>query len=244
MLQRHQGGDVTTSRSIGTKHTDRVRSEDAHTWLAAVIAVGGTALFLVGVAVLHVVERGVNPARHMVSEYALGAYGWIQTFDFLAAGVGAVALGIALARTNREPGRVGPLLIAGFGVSSLVVAFVQADGDGPITMHGSIHTLVSILGFAALVAGMFTFARRFRRDRSWLPMRTPTKVWAAASIGTFFLVPILGNSGQGVGQRIFIAVTFSWMLVAGARALTLSQSRRSGSTSRLGSGQTRPDWRA
>jgi hypothetical protein len=108
----------------------------------------------------------------------------------------------------------------------LVVAFVQADGDGPVTTHGSIHTLISILGFAALVAGMFTLARRFRRDLSWRPLRTPTMVLAAASIGTFFLVPILGDSGQGIGQRIFIAVTFSWMLVAGARALTLTRSRR------------------
>lgn len=215
---------MTTSRFIGTRPTDRVPGEDAYTRLAAVIAVGGTAWFLVGVAVLHVAERGLNPARHMVSEYALGSYGWIQTIDFLAAGVGAVALGVALARTSREPGRMGPLLIAGFGVSSLVVAFVQADGDGPVTTHGGIHTLVSILGFAALVAGMFTLARRFRRDPSWLPMRTPTMVWAAAAIGTFFLVPILGDSGQGIGQRIFIAVTFSWMLVAGARALTLSRS--------------------
>jgi MFS family permease len=137
---------MTTSRFIDTKLTGRVRGEDTHTPLAAVMAVGGIALFLAGVAVLHVVQRGLNPARHMVSEYALGAYGWIQTADFLAAGVGAIALGFVLARTNREPGRIGPLLIAGFGVSSLVVAFVQADGDGPVTTHGSIHTLVSILG--------------------------------------------------------------------------------------------------
>lgn len=157
---------MTISRFIVTRLTDRVPSEDAQTRLVTVIAVGGTAWFLVGVAVLHIAERGLNPARHMVSEYALGAYGWIQTLDFLAAGIGAIALGKALARTSREPGRMGPLLIAGFGVSSLVVAFLQADGDGQVTTHGGIHTLVSILGFAALVAGMFTFARRFRRDPS------------------------------------------------------------------------------
>jgi hypothetical protein len=222
----HQGDDVTTSSSIDAKRTSRVRREDAQTRLAAVIAVGGITWFLLGVAVLHVVERSLDPRRHMVSEYALGAYGWIQTFDFLAAGIGAIALGVALSRTIDQPGRMGPLLVAGFGASALVVAFVQADGDGAVTTHGSVHTLVSILGFAALVAGMFTLSRRFRRDPAWLTMRTPTMVWAAASTGTFFLVPILGDSGKGVGQRIFIVVTFSWMLVAGARCLTLSRSRR------------------
>jgi hypothetical protein len=219
---------VTTSSSTGTTLTDRVSRDDAHTRLAAVIAVGGITWFLLGVAVLHVAERSLNPARHMVSEYALGAYGWIQTLDFLAAGIGAIALGLALSRTIREPGRIGPLLIAGFGASALVVAFVQADGDGSVTTHGNVHTVVSILGFAALVAGMFTLTRRFGRDPAWSPMRTPTMVWAATSVGTFFLVPILGDSGQGIGQRIFIAVTFSWMLVAGSRTLTLSQSRRTG----------------
>ena len=216
---------MTTSSSTSAIHTDRV-SDDARTRLAAVIAVTVITWFLLGVAVLHVVERSLNPARHMVSEYALGTYGWIQTLNFLAAGIGAVALGFALSRTIREPGRLGPLLIAGFGASVLVVAFVKADGDGAVTTHGSVHTLVSILGFAALVAGMFTLTRRFGRDPAWLPMRTPTMVWAAASTGTFFLVPILGDSGQGIGQRIFIAVTFSWMLNAGGRALALSQSRR------------------
>jgi hypothetical protein len=218
---------VTTSSSTGTKPTDRV-SDDARTRLAAIIAVGGITWFLLGVAVLHVLERSLNPARRMVSEYALGTYGWIQTLDFVASGIGAIALGIALSRTVRDPGRMGPLLIAGFGASTLVAAFAQTDGDGPVTTHGNVHTLVSILGFAALVAGMFTLTRRFRRDPAWLPMRTPTLVWAATSTGTFFLVPILGESGQGIGQRIFIAVTFSWMLVVGSRARKLSQSRRTG----------------
>jgi len=214
---------VTTSSSTGSTLTDRV-SDDARTRLAAIIAVGGITWFLLGVAVLHVAERSLNPARHMVSEYALGTYGWIQTLNFLAAGIGGVALGLALSRTIREPGRLGPRLIAGFGASTLVSAFVQADGDGPVTTHGSVHTLVGILGFAALVAGMFTLTRRFRRDPAWLTMRKPTMVWAAASSATFFLVPILGDPGKGLGQRIFIAVTFSWMLVVGARSLTLSRS--------------------
>ena len=58
---------MTTSSSTGTKLTDRV-SDDARTRLAAIIAVADITWFLLGVAVLHVAERSLNPARHMVSE--------------------------------------------------------------------------------------------------------------------------------------------------------------------------------
>ena len=107
----------------------------------------------------------------------------------------------------------------------LLLAFIPTDvTPEPTTTVGWAHGLIAMAGFALLIAGMFVIAGKFRRDAAWSALRTPTIAWAGTASATFFLMPILGPPGQGIGQRIFITVLFSWMLAMAYHASNLARS--------------------
>jgi hypothetical protein len=120
----------TIRRVVGGLTDHRASRTDRRTYLAATISLVGVGTFMVGVLLLHLLKRDLNPAQHLISEYALGSFGWIQTMDFLAVGIGTIALALALRRAVKNPGRIAPILIGLWGVAALLVAFVPTDGPG------------------------------------------------------------------------------------------------------------------
>ena len=209
-----------TSRAATALTGQRASRTDRRAYLAATIALIGVATFMVGVALLHLLKRDLNPTQHFISEYALGDFGWIQRVDFLAVGVGTIALALTLSRVVKDPGRIAPIFIGLFGVSAVAVAFVQIDGPQPITTEGQAHEMISAVGFVLLISGMFVMARKFRNDPAWSALRRPTIAWAVtASVFLVFMI-ILG----GIGQRIFIVACFSWMLAMAYHARSLARS--------------------
>lgn len=123
------GADMKeVSRAAGA-HTDyRASRTDRRAYLTAWISLVGVGTFMVGVLLLHLLKRDLNPAQHFISEYALGRFGWVQVIDFLAAGVGGIALALTLPRVVRSSGRIVPVFIGIFGVCVLLVAYVRVDG--------------------------------------------------------------------------------------------------------------------
>ena len=213
------------SRAMGALTGQWASRPDKRTYLTASISLAGSATFVVGVLVLHVLVHDLNPARHTISEYALGRFGWIQTMDFLAGGIGAFALALTLRRSVNDPGRIAPVLIGAWGVCAALLALFPTDvTPEPTTTTGWAHGIIALSGFALLVAGMFVSARKFGADPAWSALRRPTIAWAWTASATFFLIPILGPSGQGIGQRIFVTVLFSWMLAVAYRARDLARS--------------------
>ena len=209
-----------TSRAMGALAGHRASRADRRTYLAATISLLGVGTFMVGVALLHLLKRDLSPTQHFISEYALGDFGWVQRIDFLAVGLGTIALALTLSRVVKNPGRIAPIFIGCFGVSALLVAFVQIDGPQPITTEGQAHEMISAIGFVLLLTGMFVMAKKFRSDAAWSALRTPTIVWAVIASTTFVFMMVLG----GVGQRIFIASCFSWMLAIAYHARRLARS--------------------
>lgn len=208
-----------TSRALGALADHRASRTDRRAYLAATISLIGVGTFMVGVLLLHLLKRDLNPTQHFISEYALGSFGWIQTIDFLAVGVGTIALALTLRRVVKNPGRIAPILIGCFGVSAVLVAFVQIDGPQPITTEGQAHEMISAIGFVLLITGMFVIARKFRSDAAWSALRRPTIAWAGVATTTFVFMMVLG----GIGQRIFVLACFSWMLAMAYHARNLAR---------------------
>jgi hypothetical membrane protein len=159
-----------------------------------------------------------DPWRHPGSSLALGPWGWIQILNFLVAGVLTIAFAIGLRRSLR-PGagsRVGPLLVAIWGVGLLGAGVFVGDpvsGYPPGTpalpaepsWHGLLHDWAfSLPGFFALAAAMLVMAHAF--------LRRGTAAWAlysglsgAAFLTCFFL------AGTGFGQDPeFVATAGFW----------------------------------
>jgi hypothetical membrane protein len=195
----------------------------------ALIGAVGVAWFLVSVVLLHFLRPEYNPRTHMISDYAVGRYGAIQTANFFALGIGAVALAVGLARGRG--GRIGPALIALFGALAFLSGIFRTDLEGaPQTTTGTIHEIIGIAAFVLVTIGILVCSWQFRSDAAWRSFAPVTLVWGLAALGTFFLVPLLGESGQGVGQRIFLAVVVSWLLTTALRLRNSAASTRTTAT--------------
>src|SRR5438477_4472190 len=84
--------------------------------IAALLAMVAAAVTLLLLASLHVLSPEFDPSFRMVSEYALGHYGWVLSLMFLAWGLSAWALALALwSQVKTRAGKVGLwfLVIAG-----------------------------------------------------------------------------------------------------------------------------------
>ena len=117
----------------------------------------------------------------------------------------------------------GPLLIGFFGCTSVVSGLVDAAPDNaPATTANDVHQLAGMLGFLAVIAAMFVFARRFRRDPAWRSYARPTLAWAIVAAATFVSIPLAPDAWFGVAQRAHIAAWMSWMIVTMLRARSLA----------------------
>src|SRR5215469_8552459 len=112
--------------------------------IAALLAMGAAAAALLLLASLHVLSPEFDPSFRMVSEYALGRDAWVLSLMFLAWGISAWALAIALwSQVNTRAGKVGLwfLVIAGLGEAMASVFDITHD-----TGH-SIAGVLGIVGF-------------------------------------------------------------------------------------------------
>ena len=127
--------------------------------LTRILLAGGVVagpLFVVAVAVQALTREGFDLARHPLSLLAVGEGGWVQTVNFLLAGV--LSLGFAAGVARRLPGgpasAAGPWLLAIFGLGLVLGGAFTADpGMGfpegapagipdTLTVHGTIHAIV------------------------------------------------------------------------------------------------------
>jgi len=143
-----------------------------------VLAVGFAQAFL---------REGFSLVRNASSQLALGELGWIQSLNFIVAGLlmTAFALGARRALRGTPGGLWAPLLLGGFAVCHVLVGLYPTDPafgfpPGPGTPagipaydqashHAALHSLFGGLGFSMLAAACFVLAWHFgRRDRRWL----------------------------------------------------------------------------
>jgi hypothetical protein len=164
---------------------------------------------------------GFDLRRHALSVLSNGEFGWIQTTNFLLSGalVIAGAVGLRRALSGVRAGTWGPILMATYGVGLLGAGIFPADpamGFPPgatesaaLSQSGLLHFVFGGLGFYALIAACFVFARRFRErgETSWV-------VYSILS-GVFFFgsfAAIASGSISAMTMLVFYgAVTWIWI---------------------------------
>lgn len=191
----------------------------------ALLGVIGVVYWVTTLVVLTLVNRSsYDSLRQPGSELALGRFGWAMDVAFFVLGIGLAGLGLAF---DKALGRVRalPWLLAVVGLLLFLSGLVHTEmGSGT---RPSIHNMLGLGAFVLTIMVMFGASRAFRKEARWHRMAIPTLVWAFAALGTFFLVPIMGESLLGLAQRIFVATTFSWYLLV---ATLIYRSSREGSS--------------
>lgn len=146
-------------------------------------------------------REGFSLRRHASSQLALGDWGWVQSINFVVAGLLVLALAIGARRVIKGEvgGLWGPLLLGVFALSHVMVGLFATDPafgypPGPDTPAGipdavsaslsaKLHNLFGFIGFNALAATSFVLARYFGRRRPF---------WFASSLTVGFAILAIG----------------------------------------------------
>ncbi|MCD9025731.1 DUF998 domain-containing protein [Cohnella silvisoli] len=98
---------------------------------AARLSWWASAAFLVLLAVLHIIKPEFDPSWRMVSEYAIGRYGWVMVLAFLSMSLSSFAL-LAAIRTQISTvgGKIGLVLLL---ISAVAIAAASVFTSDPMT---------------------------------------------------------------------------------------------------------------
>jgi uncharacterized protein DUF998 len=190
--------------------------------------VAGPIYVVVGVVEM-LTRAGFDLRRHSLSLLSNGDLGWVNMTLFVATGVLLVAgaIGIRRALHGGRGGTWAPLLLGVYGLGLIGAGLFTADpalGFPPgtpadanaVSWHGLLHFVCGGIGFIALIAACFVFARRFAApgQKGW--------AWYSVVTGVMFFAAFFGiaaGSGQGeatvaiVNVVFFIAAALVWAWV-------------------------------
>lgn len=186
------------------------------------LAAAATALVLL--AALHILSPEFDPSWRMVSEYALGDYGWVLALMFLTWALSCVSLFFAIKSHIRTVGGkigLGFLLAAAVGMSMAAVFDARHD----------LHGLAAMIGMPSLpIAAMLTSTSLVRNlawssARRWL-LGTANLTWISLALMFAAVFFGLSQSGGEFGPNVlagwpnrFLVVAYCvWLIAAAWRA--------------------------
>ena len=166
-------------------------------------------LFVLVFLVEGVTRARYDPLRHPVSSLTLGDWGWVQSANFIVAGLLtlAFAVGLRLALRPEKGSTWGPLLVGVWAVSLLGAGVFPTDpvsgypsgtpDVSPYSWHGALHDLFSLPGFVALGAACLVFCRRFaaRGEVEWA-------IYSAVTGVVFAVAFVLASAGFGQAEGL------------------------------------------
>ena len=202
---------------------------------AARLSLWAAVMFVVLLAVLHILRPDLDPSWRFISEYSIGDFGWLMRLAFLSLAVSYVALFIAIRSQIRTIGGyigLACLLISAAGLTLAGVFTTDPITTSPdaMTTSGNLHALGGTLGLAMPFASVI-ISWILARNPAWSSARRPL-LWAAGLTVIGFLVSILslmtmipsdGKFGPDVPVgwplRFEILTYCMWLVVAARQAL-------------------------
>ena len=197
---------------------------------AAILAGACAALSLAALAALHALTPELDPAWRMVSEYALGQFGWVLSLLFLTMGLGCVALFIALKPWIQTRG-------GAIGLGLLLAACVGMAMASVFDITQGMHGLAALIGNTSFpAAALLISVGLVRAHPAWASTRrlllwTANLPWVSVVAMLAFLFVGLAQTGGkfgpgvwiGVPNRILWVAYGAWLIVVAVRAAQLSR---------------------
>ena len=162
----------------------------------------------------------LDPAWRMVSEYALGDYGWVLALLFLAWALSCVALFFAIRSQIRTAGGkigLGFLLAAALGMSMATI----------FDARHSLHGLSALIGIPSLPVGALLTSVSLARNPAWSTARrrllwTANLTWISLALFTASVFIGLSQTGGEFGpgmlvgwfNQLLVAAYCAWLIAA------------------------------
>lgn len=222
-----------------------VKPATATSQTAARMSFGAATIFLVLLAVLHLIKPELDPSWRMISEYEIGRYGWVMVLAFLSLASSCVSLFVALRSQVRTiGGKIGQALLVVSALGMTIAAIFTSDpitaSQDELTTHGNLHGLGALLGIPSFPIAATLISRSLARNQTWSPARHPV-LWAVVLVWISLLVFILSvavmlpqNGGQfgpevliGWPNRFLIVAYSVWLMVVAWQAIRVRRRRPS-----------------
>ncbi len=215
---------------------------------AAGLAIATSIATLTFLDSLHVLSPEFAPSWRMVSEYALGHYGWVLSLMFLVWGISSWALAVAIwSQVKTRAGKVGLwfLVIAGIGEAMASVFDINHDPG---------HSIAGLLGVVGFPIAALLLSVSLGHSQAWQTVKQPL-LWMAnlSWISVVLLVATLilmtvqfmhANGGQlpsqapvalppgvvgldGWADRLIILSNCLWVLIAAWHGMKLRSQKSS-----------------
>lgn len=165
-------------------------------WIAAVAS-------LVFLAALHVLSPEFDPSWRMVSEYALGNYGWVLSLMFLTWALSCVALVFAIkAEVKTIGGKIGLgfLLLSALGMSMAAV----------FDVNHNLHGLAALIGMPNLPIAAVLISVSLGRNPSWSSARRSLIVTALLTWVSLILMNVAIFTGFAQTGEALPGAWFGW----------------------------------
>lgn len=196
----------------------------------ATVAITGAMVFLVLLALLHVLRTDLPPTWHVISEYANGPHGWLMTIAFAALAVSCASTVLAISAHAEGWGvwiglGLVTLSAVGLGMAALFPADIVQDPMPPMSWTGTMHGVASMLGNPTLMIGMVVLAYALPGHTPWANSGAALQVFAylawlcfiAMMVGMFVFLP-QGTGGLamlvGFGNRLLVVAYAAWLITA------------------------------
>lgn len=159
-------------------------------------------------------------------------HGWVRATATLFLGLCTMALAVGLrgSLTRGDAADPGIALLMAAGTAMAAVAAFPNDcstelpscaarvRDGEVSWQHSAHDVASLVAFGLLLAVPIVLAVAFRQDPRWQHLAGFSRLSGGLSgllLLTYLAGTVVLDDGQGLLQRLFLAVPLTWIAVVG-----------------------------
>jgi Protein of unknown function (DUF998) len=219
-------------------------------WLALVFAVA-TVLLL---ATLHGLSPEFSPSWRVISEYAVGQYGWVLSMMFVAWGISSFALTAAIwSQVQTDAGKAGLWFLITAGTGELLASVFDVR-------HMIGHGIAGLLGVIGFPIAALLLSISLRRNQTWrreskqllwlanLSWISVVLLIATLTFMTMQLARIYGGhlpqhapkslpagvlALDGYSDRLIVLSSCAWVFLASVGAVRLASRKQHASGTRI-----------
>jgi hypothetical protein len=197
---------------------------------AARIAFVGGLVSVVLLAALHLLKPDLDPSWHVISEYAVGDYGWVMALCFLSLAIASASLFVVLLRqVGTIGGRIGLAFLLAAAVGLAMAAMFPMDpitvAPEEATVSGRMHGVAGAIGVPSMVVATVVLSCALRKKPLWAPFRLPLLAlghltWVSFVLMFIFLAILMQRhkmSGPwvvGWANRLLMLAYQGWVMIA------------------------------
>ena len=169
---------------------------------------------------LHLLPTGYNPKLNAVSDYGIGRYRGVFWTQTLAGAVACFALAVALGEAKPSMPTLAIVLLVIAGIARLLIPVFPTDQDGSRfqTARGTIHMILAIVIFAAIIVAASKLGSTLEHRPAWHGVKgwLTTLPWIMTGAAVGVLVALRAPRLKrifGLFERLFYVSSLAWFLI-------------------------------